>query len=95
MLAELLDLLIALFSKRRKATPDEIRRFYKSVEWKRARYETLRRNPRCSICGRGVKDGVVMQVDHIQPLSRRWDLRLAPANLQSACRGCNFGKGGR
>ncbi len=98
MLAELFDLLIALLSRwfvRRRATPEEIRRFYRSAAWKRARYEALARNPRCSICGRGVKDGATMQVDHIQPLSRRWDLRLAPRNLQTACSACNWGKGGR
>lgn len=95
MLAEILDLLIALFLQRRRATPEEIQRFYKSAEWKRARYEVLRRNPRCSICGRGAQDGAVLQVDHIRPLSRRWDLRLAPSNLRSACSACNWGKGGR
>jgi hypothetical protein len=26
-----------------------------------------------------------MNVDHIKRLSRRWDLRLAPKNLQTAC----------
>jgi 5-methylcytosine-specific restriction endonuclease McrA len=98
MLSELFDLLlspIAFLLARKRATPEQIRRFYRSVEWKRARYETLRRSPRCAICGRLARDGARMNVDHIKPLSRRWDLRLAPGNLQTACASCNWGKGGR
>jgi 5-methylcytosine-specific restriction endonuclease McrA len=46
-------------------------------------------------CGRGPKDGARMNVDHIKPLSRRWDLRLTSSNLQTTCASCNWGKGGR
>lgn len=98
MLAELFDLLLAPLERairRRQGRPEEIKRFYRSVEWKRARYEVLTRNPRCSICGRSAKDGAKMQVDHIKPLSKRWDLRLDRRNLQTACAACNWGKGGR
>jgi hypothetical protein len=48
MLGELLDLLlspIALLLAKRRATPEEIHRFYRSVAWKRGRYETFRRSP--------------------------------------------------
>lgn len=98
MLVELLELLLSpityLLAKRR-ATPAQIRRFYQSAEWKRARFEVLRRRPACAYCGRSAKDGARMNVDHIKPLSRRWDLRLDQRNLQTACASCNWGKGGR
>lgn len=34
-----------------------------------------------------------MNVDHIKPLHKRWDLRLNPRNLQTLCASCNWGKG--
>lgn len=98
MLGELLDVLlspIAWLLAKRRATPAQIRRFYQSAEWKRARFEVLRRQPNCAYCGRSAKDGARMNVDHIKPLSRRWDLRLDRRNLQTACASCNWGKGGR
>ena len=85
--------LILLFNKKR-ATPEEIRRFYRSEAWARMRYEVLKDNPRCVVCGRMAKD-TVMNVDHIQPLHKRWDLRLSRRNLQTLCRTDNRGKGGR
>ncbi|MBL8292820.1 MAG: HNH endonuclease [Bryobacterales bacterium] len=33
--------------------------------------------------------------DHIKPLSKRWDLRVGPRNLQTTCASCNWWKGGR
>ncbi|MCZ6605441.1 MAG: HNH endonuclease [Alphaproteobacteria bacterium] len=36
-----------------------------------------------------------MNVDHIKPLRRYWELRLASRNLQVLCGGCNHGKGNR
>ncbi len=45
MLAELLTLLLSpvvRLLRRRRASPEEIKRFYRSAEWRRARYETLR-----------------------------------------------------
>ena len=79
------------FGRRR----EEIRRFYRSVEWKRVRFEVLIQNPRCTLCGASAQDGARLNVDHIQPLSRRWDLRLNLSNLQTLCASCNWGKGGR
>lgn len=84
-----------LVKRYRQARREEIKRFYQSAAWKRARYETLIRCPSCVICGRSAKDGARMNVDHIKPLSKRWDLRLDPRNLQTACASCNWGKGGR
>ena len=98
MLAELFTLLVemieALFTRRRSARPEEIRRFYRSVEWKRVRFEVLTRSPRCAVCGTSAKDGAGMNVAHIQPLSRRWDLRLKLSNLRTTCASCNWGRAG-
>lgn len=58
-------------------------------------YEALVRNPHCVICGASAKTGARMNVDHIRPLSKRWDLRLDRRNLQTTCAACNGGKGGR
>jgi 5-methylcytosine-specific restriction endonuclease McrA len=55
----------------------------------------LSRSPACFLCGRSARDGARMNVDHIKPLSKRWDLRLDPRNLQTACASRNWGKGGR
>lgn len=74
--------------------------FYKSWEWKRARYKVLKEyGPRCMLCGaeRGDigsdGDPVKICVDHIKPISRYWHLRLEQTNLQILCNECNMGKG--
>lgn len=98
MLTEILDLLLSPIEnalRKRRGKPEDIQRFYKSVEWKRARYEALAQNPRCALCGASAKTGARMNVDHIKPLSKRWDLRLSASNLQTLCASCNWGKGGR
>lgn len=89
-----LSLLLRRISSRRSASPEEIKRFYKSVEWKRLRYAHLANSPACLACGRSAKDGARMNVDHIKPLYRHWHLRLSPSNLQTLCALCNHGKGG-
>ena len=81
--------------RRRQATRQQIKRFYQSAEWKRVRFDVLHRNPACVYCGRSARDGARMNVDHIKPLSKRWDLRLEPRNLQTTCASCHWGKGGR
>jgi hypothetical protein len=35
---------------RRRAGQEEIRRFYRSAEWKRPRYALLERAPNCKLC---------------------------------------------
>lgn len=72
---------------------EEIRAFYHSEEWKKARYKQLARSSRCAACGASAKDGAHMNVDHIKPLHKYWDLRLSPKNLQTLCASCNWGKG--
>jgi 5-methylcytosine-specific restriction endonuclease McrA len=67
--------------------------FYKSRPWLELRYATLRRYGwTCMSCGLSRKDGVVIHVDHIVPISSRPDLALDPENLQVACAACNLGK---
>ena len=68
-------------------------KFYRSGEWRALRYEILKENKgKCSLCGRGAKDGVIIHVDHIIPLSKDWSRRLDKNNLQVLCDDCNLGK---
>ena len=68
-------------------------KFYISQEWRSLRYEVLKENGgRCCLCGRSAKDGVVLHVDHIIPLSKDWSKRLDKDNLQVLCEDCNLGK---
>jgi hypothetical protein len=66
---------------------------YESDAWRRLRYTVLReQNGCCQLCGRSRKDGVILHVDHIVPLSKDWSKRLDPTNLQVLCADCNLGK---
>jgi 5-methylcytosine-specific restriction endonuclease McrA len=68
-------------------------RFYSSFAWRRLRYRVLSEHDgRCQACGRGAVDGIVLNVDHIEPLSKAWERRLDPTNLQVLCGDCNHGK---
>jgi 5-methylcytosine-specific restriction endonuclease McrA len=74
--------------------------FYRSWDWKQARYTALKTHgPVCQCCGakRGDLDSigepVRIDVDHIKPISQFWKLRLDQSNLQILCRDCNMGKG--
>lgn len=74
--------------------------FYKSWDWRTLRMQALKKHgARCQCCG-ATKDSVDISgnqvrivVDHIQPLAKRWDLRLDLDNLQILCDECNMGKG--
>ncbi len=80
--------------KRKRRSKD----FYASQPWRRLRYAALRANREkhgcitCEVCGS--TEGP-FDCDHITPLSKDWSKRLDPANVQIACRACNFGKGNR
>ena len=54
------------------------------AEWRRVRAQVLRDNPFCQFCGAPAE-----QVDHIQRLSERPDLRLDPSNLRALCHSCH------
>lgn len=70
--------------------------FYRSQEWREIRYRVLRDGGgRCVLCGASPATGAVLHVDHIEPVSKRPDLRLEYSNLQVLCEACNLGKGNR
>ena len=101
MLGEILTLLFSPLAwlmrraiGRKRASSDEIKRFYRSAEWKRLRYAHLAASPVCKACGASAKDGARMNVDHIRPLHASWHRRLDRTNLQTLCASCNWGKGG-
>lgn len=80
--------LLIMFPKKEKSKD-----FYKSLSWRQLRYDVLKEsNGRCCLCGRSAKDGVVLHVDHIIPLSVDWEKRLDKNNLQVLCEDCNMGK---
>jgi 5-methylcytosine-specific restriction endonuclease McrA len=74
--------------------------FYQSWEWRTLRVKVLQQyGARCMCCGAAPEhvtvggEPVMIVVDHIKPLSKRWDLRLDRNNLQVLCQECNQGKG--
>ncbi len=73
--------------------PSLPRDFYDTEAWRRLRYQALRRSDgKCQCCGRGKRDGAILQVDHIKPKSRFPALAMSLGNLQVLCRDCNLGK---
>jgi hypothetical protein len=85
----------------RKPVPmDQVKRdwykssyFLKSDEWYTLRYKVLLKNGgRCQCCGRGRKEGAIIQIDHIKPRSIYPELAISESNLQILCRECNMGK---
>jgi len=57
----------------------------------RLRFAIFRRdNFTCQYCGRSVKSGIELTLDHIQPLSLGGNYE--PSNLFTACQECNQGK---
>lgn len=67
--------------------------FYHSDEWQFLRYKALQEaKGKCCLCGRSVKDGIKLNVDHVVPLSVSWGLRNRLENLQVLCDDCNLGK---
>lgn len=68
--------------------------FLRTWEWKQVRYLALKRsNGCCALCGRGAKDSVILNVDHIKPRKKHPELALTLSNLQVLCGDCNHGKG--
>jgi hypothetical protein len=55
------------------------------------RYKILQRdNFRCCCCGVSAKDGAILEIDHIVPVSKGG--KTEESNLQTLCRTCNRGK---
>jgi 5-methylcytosine-specific restriction endonuclease McrA len=74
--------------------------FYKSWEWRTLRMRILKHyGQRCQCCGAtpanfdSAGNPIRIVVDHIRPISKFWDLRLDPSNLQVLCDECNQGNG--
>ena len=62
------------------------------ITYLKLRFTVLRRDKFCCrYCGRGAKNGTVLEVDHITPASKHG--KYAIDNLFTACRECNAGKG--
>ena len=68
--------------------------FLNSFEWKAIRKIALNlHGSKCQCCGISVKDGAVLNVDHIKPRKFFPELALEVDNLQILCADCNHGKG--
>jgi len=71
-------------------TDDENKQDKKKIN-KSIRYDILKRdNFTCVICGRSQRDGVILHVDHITPVSRGGI--TTKENLRTLCSDCNLGK---
>jgi len=79
--------------QQRQQSASDATTFYNSKEWRRLRYQAFRKyGNKCSVCGRGASDGMVMHVDHIKPRSLHPHLALEISNLQIMCHECNVSK---
>lgn len=68
--------------------------FLKTYEWRRVRkYVLVKYGGKCMCCGKSVADGIVLNVDHIEPRKTHPELALDKNNLQILCNECNHGKG--
>ncbi|MEN3324242.1 HNH endonuclease [Mariniflexile soesokkakense] len=57
------------------------------------RHEILTRDKStCQKCGRGIKNGATLHIDHIIPVAKGG--KTEKKNLQTLCDKCNYGKGG-
>lgn len=80
--------------KKKKLEFVQTDKFLESFEWRRLRYEALKKNDgRCELCGRNKHDGIILNVDHIKPRKKHPELALDIENLQVLCGPCNHGKG--
>lgn len=82
------------FLRKSDSTAAERKAFYSTQDWRRLRYRVLLEDGAvCILCGRNhAQHGVVIHVDHIEPLSLNWSRRLDRDNLQILCEDCNLGK---
>lgn len=83
-------------ARSRPREEDKLKAFYRSWEWKRLRYDVLKKRGRkCECCGSAASDGFRIVVDHIKAIRNFWHIRLDEANCQVLCNDCNMGKGSR
>ena len=91
-----------MYCSRNKTRPVEVDRemprmksseVYKTAEWRRIRMVAIQKyGARCQCCGRSAKDGIIIHVDHIKPISKYPELAFDVDNLQILCEECNQGK---
>ena len=63
----------------------------RNVAYCKLRFKILVRDDfKCQYCGRSIKDGAILQVDHVIPRSRGGF--AVPGNLKTSCYECNMGK---
>ena len=63
MFGEILELIFSPLVwpfRKKRATRQQIKRFYQTAAWKRLRYDVLYHNPRCVICGRSAIEGSLL-----------------------------------
>lgn len=78
--------------QKKKEPKQNFNAFYDTWEWKKVRYEALKKyGAKCQCCG-ATKENAKIVVDHIKPIRFHWDLRLEQSNLQILCDDCNKGK---
>ncbi len=73
-----------------KYHPGMKQEFYLTREWRKVRYEAIKKYGRiCACCG---SKAFPLHVDHVKPRSKYPSLELELGNLQVLCADCNLGK---
>jgi hypothetical protein len=78
-------------------TYEEGQTFYNSIEWTIVREQFLndKQELKCVYCSMDLsgENKRFLNVDHIKPVRKNWNLRLEFSNLQITCCNCNKSKG--
>jgi hypothetical protein len=65
--------------------------FQRAIMSDAVRYEIMHRDGfKCQLCGRSAKDGAILHIDHIIPISKGG--KTEKSNLRTLCDQCNLGK---
>ena len=73
---------------------EERRKAVRSQVTNSVRYQVMKRDHfKCVLCGRRAEDGVILEIDHIIPVSKGGTSDLS--NLRTLCKECNRGKGAK
>ena len=86
------ELIQHLQSVQSKQLLKESKSYQRKVMTDSLRYDIMKKDGfKCVLCGRTVKDGVKLHVDHIIPIAKGG--KTEKNNLRTLCASCNFGKG--